>query len=48
MGETSGSESPMTHRNIRDDIKTGVDVLLREECGRNLLTGHTVSGAKET
>lgn len=22
----------MTHRNIRDDIKTGVDVLLRDEC----------------
>jgi hypothetical protein len=48
MGETSGSESLMTHRNIRDDTKTGVDVLLRDECGSDLLTDHTVSGVKET
>ena len=48
VGETSGSESLMTHRNIMDDIKTGVDVLLWDECGRDLLTDHTVSGVKET
>ncbi len=31
-----------------DDIKTGVDAVLWEECGSNLLTDHTMSGVKET
>ena len=29
-----------------DDIKTGVCTVLREECGRYLLTGHAVSGVQ--
>ena len=31
-----------------DDIKTGVDAVLWEECGSDLLTDHTMSGVKET
>jgi hypothetical protein len=31
----------------RDDIKTGVPPVLREQHGRNLLTGHAVSGVQE-
>ena len=27
-----------------DDIRTGVALLLQDECGGNLLTGHAVSG----
>ena len=44
MRETSASKLPMKHRNGLGDIKTGVSILLREEYGGNLPTGHTVSG----
>ena len=45
--ETSANEPMMTHRNTRDDIKTGVASQLREEPGGNLLTGQAMSGVQE-
>ncbi len=30
-----------------DGIKTGVSLLLREECGGNLFTSHAMSGVEE-
>jgi hypothetical protein len=47
MRETSASEPLMTHRKAPDGIKTGASLLLREECGGNLLTGHAMSGVEE-
>jgi hypothetical protein len=37
----------MTHRNTSDDIKTGAACQRREQHGRNLLTGHAMSGVQE-
>jgi hypothetical protein len=44
--KASVSEPLMTCRKRSDDIKTGVELLLREEPGRGLLTGQVVSGMK--
>jgi hypothetical protein len=44
MRETSASEPLLKHRKAFDGIKTGVSLLLRDEHGGNLLTGHAVSG----
>src|SRR5664279_1227672 len=40
MRETSASKPLLKHRNGLGDIGTGVSVLLREEYGGNLPTGH--------
>ena len=44
MREMSASEPLVTHRNALGDIRTGVALLLQEECGGNLPTGHAVPG----
>jgi len=44
MRERSASEPLVTHRNALGGIRTGVALLLQEECGGNLLTGHAVPG----
>src|SRR5215471_13075618 len=40
----SASKPLLKHRNAIDGIKTGVLLLLRDEHGGNLPTGHAVSG----
>src|SRR6266446_2714091 len=42
MREMSASEPLVTHRNALGGIRTGVALLLQEECGGNLPTGHAV------
>ena len=44
MREMSASEPLVTHRNALDGIRTGVALLLQEERGGNLPTGHAVPG----
>ena len=44
--KASESDSPIKHRNTRDDIKTEVCVYLRDESGGNPFTGQVVSGVK--
>ena len=46
--KASESDSPIKHRNTRDDIKTEVCVYLRDESGGNPFTGQVVSGVKAT
>ena len=44
--KASESEPLMKHRKIRDDIKTEVCALLRDEPGGHPLIGQAVSGVK--
>src|SRR5215472_891099 len=44
MREMSASEPLVTHRNALGGIRTGVALLLQEECGGNLPTGRAVPG----
>jgi hypothetical protein len=44
--ETNVSEPLMTCRKRKDDVKTGVESLLRDESGGNLSTAQMTSGMK--
>ena len=44
--ETNASEPPMRCRKRRNGVETGVQSLLRDQSGGNLLTGQTASGMK--